>query len=52
MTAELFEQLIYNNTFDGRYRDGIKTKVNVADILDYASIKEKFEEIDAAIRAE
>ncbi|CAE6960417.1 unnamed protein product [Symbiodinium sp. CCMP2592] len=39
LAAELLEQLVYLDTFDGRYRDALKSKHECADVLGYPSIK-------------
>ena len=51
--ADLIEELVFGVNFDGRYRDALKTSLTVAaDILDYPSIKAKFDQIEAAIQVE
>ena len=41
LAAELLEQLVYLDTFDGRCRDALKSKHECADVLGYPSIKKK-----------
>ena len=48
----LLEELIYTVTYDGRYRDAIKTKAKVADILEYDSIKREIDEIATTLAQE
>ena len=51
--ADLIEDLVFADTFDGRYKDALKNSLTVAaDILDYPSIKAKFDQIEAAIQVE
>ena len=50
--AEFFDQIIYGNEFDGRYKDGIKMKHDVADLLEYPTVKSVLQELEAAVRSE
>ena len=46
------QDLIYSNTFDGRYRDAIKSKLGVHDVLEYPSVKERLDAVIEATKAE
>ena len=46
------QDLIYSNTFDGRYRDAIKSRPGVNDVLDYPSVKERLDTVIEATTAE
>ena len=35
LTAGLIEDMVFNTTFDPRYRDGIKTHAELSDIMEY-----------------
>ena len=48
--AELLEELVYNDTFDGRYRDAIKSRHDVQDFLQYSSVAKQMSELEALIR--
>ena len=49
---EVFEALFYSNAWDARYKDAVKTKLRVADFLDYESVREALDELTNQIRAE
>ncbi|CAK0845984.1 unnamed protein product [Prorocentrum cordatum] len=46
------EECIYTCSYDGRYRDAVKSKENVADILEYESVKREIDEIAATLAQE
>lgn len=46
------QDLIYSNTFDGRYRDAMKSRLDVADFLDYPSVKDRIDAVVDATKAE
>ena len=48
----LMEELIYTTTYDGRYRDAIKCKGKIADILDYESVKREIDEVSTTLAEE
>ena len=50
--CELIEDLVYNTTYDCRYRDAIKSKLEVEDFLAYPSIKPEMDRIADLIRTE
>ena len=52
LTATFLEDMIYTTTFDGRYRDALKTHVEIADMLDYVSVSDRIREIREALAAE
>ena len=52
LTATFLEDMIYTTTFDGRYRDVIKSCVEIRDMLDYPSVSERISEIREALAAE
>ena len=52
LTATFLEDMIYTTTFDGRYRDVLKSHVEITDMLDYASVSERIREIREALAAE
>ena len=52
LAAALFEDLLFSGVFDGRYRDGVKSKATAADVLAYESIHCRVAEVEKAIREE
>ena len=48
----MFEDLLFSDVFDGRYRDGVKSKATTADVLAYESIHCRVAEVEKAIREE
>ena len=52
LAAALFEDLLFSDVFDGRYRDGVKSKATAADVLAYESIQSRIAEVEKAIREE
>lgn len=48
----LVEDMVYMNTFDMRYKDCMKSRGEVLDLLDYPSVAERVKEIRDAIVAE
>ena len=48
----MIESLVYDTTYVGRYRDAIKSRLEVADILAYERIKACMASIEAHIRTE
>ena len=50
--CEFIENLVYNTTYDCRYRDAIKSKLEVEDFLAYPSIKPEMDKIADLIRTE
>ena len=52
LAAALFEDLLFSDVFDGRYRDGVKSKATAADVLAYGSIQCRAAEVEKAIREE
>eukprot|EP00973_Karenia_brevis_P046570 6459306-Karenia_brevis.AAC.1 len=49
---DIIEQLCYSGQFDSRYRDAIKSRLSVADFLDYTSVQEHFDQLKEAIKTE
>ncbi|CAK0867026.1 unnamed protein product [Prorocentrum cordatum] len=43
------EECIYTCSYDGRYRDAVKSKAKVADILEHESVKREIDEIAATL---
>ncbi|CAE7604706.1 unnamed protein product [Symbiodinium necroappetens] len=52
LAADLLDQLIYKDNFDGRFKDAVKTHHETADFLDYPSVKSKIAEVEDALRKE
>ena len=50
--AEFFEDAQYSDAFDGRCRDAIKSKHEVADFFAYTSVKRRLDEIETLLRQE
>ena len=46
------EELIYTVSYDGRYRDAVKSKAKVPDILEYESVKREMDEITTTLAQE
>ena len=46
------EEIIYSVAYDGRYRDAIKSKATVVDILAYESVKREIDEIATTLAQE
>ena len=51
-TCTFLEECIYTCSYDGRYRDAVKTKAKVADILEYESVKREIDEIATTLAQE
>jgi len=52
LTATFLEDMIYTNTFDGRYKDVIRSCCDIKDMLDYSSVAERIIEIREALAVE
>jgi hypothetical protein len=52
MMMSLMDDVVYNNTFDNRYKDAIKSGLTISDFLDYPSVVERLSEIKDKITAE
>ena len=52
LVANLIEDMVYSTTFDGRYRDAIKSYLELGDFLQYASVAQQLTEINNAIKEE
>ena len=48
----LIEELVYTASFDGRYRDAIKSRSEVVDVLQYPSIADRIKDVRDAIAQE
>ena len=48
----MIENLVYHTTYDFRYRDAIKTRLEVVDFLNYPSIKQEIDKITDLIRSQ
>ena len=46
------DELIYTVSYDGRYRDAVKSRAKVADILEYESVKREIDEVTATLAQE
>ena len=52
MIADLGEELVFTAAFDGRYRDALKGHLGIEDIIEYPSIKSRFEDIGTKLKEE
>ena len=52
LIMDFVEAMIYGNEFNPRYKDTIKARGNIHDVLEYASVKAKITEIEDAVRSE
>ncbi|CAE7207986.1 unnamed protein product [Symbiodinium sp. KB8] len=51
-TAEMLDDCLYSDTFDGRYRDAVKSKHEIGDFFAYASVKKRLDDVQALLRQE
>ena len=52
LVTDFLDGVLYSDTFDGRYRDAVKSKHECPDFMDYPSVKKRLQEVEEALRRE